>query len=64
MSRDVHSVIVTCSTLEVMISSIISVAVTGLVVVKDSMIVTSFSIVVVVVAVAVVDVVVVELSVT
>ena len=49
-----------------MISSIISVAVTGFVVVKDSMIVTSLSVVVVVVAVAVtvVDVVMVELSVT
>ena len=53
VSRDVHSVIVTCSTSDVMISLIISVAVTGLVVVvgvvvvKDSMMVTSFSVVVV-----------------
>ena len=60
VSREVQSVTVTCSTLDVRISSIISVAVTGLVivvgvvvvVVKDSMMV------------AVVDVVVVELRVT
>ena len=59
-----QSVIVTGFTTEVMISSMISVAVTGLVVVIDWIMVTSFSVVVVVVAVTVVDVVVVELSVT
>lgn len=61
-SRVVQSVMVIGSVVDVMISSMISVAVTGWVVVKDSMMVTSFSVVVVVVAVAVA--VVVELRVT
>lgn len=53
VSRDVHSVIVICWISDVTISLIISVAVTGLVVVvgvvvvKDSITVTSFSVVVV-----------------